>query len=117
MCSFLRNKPDELKAYCAKLSALSEAETTFFLLESLPLPQGCDPEKCDALLCPTAREGYPSRLYFSALVTSPYSRNWNVSNVRICERNWFAFSWKVELPNATLRQLLLAHLGGFAKEK
>jgi hypothetical protein len=66
---------------------------------------------------PTAREDYPSRLYFSQKIAGPYTRNWNASDARIGERNWFAFSWKVDITNATLSQLLLAHLNGFAKEK
>jgi hypothetical protein len=106
-----------LKRYCAKLSALVEAGTTFLFLEGLRLPAGCDPRVCDGLLCPVARDGYPSRLYFSALVASPYRRNWNVSNARIGEKNWFAFSWKVDSPDSTLEKILVAHLAGFATEK
>ena len=82
------------------------------------LPSGCSPAICDALLCPVPRDDYPSRLYLSEKVGSPYDRNWNVSNARIGERNWFAFSWKAQLPNtATLSQILVVHLNGFAKEK
>jgi len=88
-----------------------------FYLESLRLPTGCSPASCDALLCPVPKDGYPSRLYFSTQVNSPYTRNWNVSNARIGEKNWFAFSWKVDLIQPTLTDLLLAHLNGFAKEK
>jgi hypothetical protein len=73
---------------------------------------------CDALLRPfPGADGYPSQLYFSVLVSSPYTRNWNVSNARICEKNWFAFSWKVNLSSPTLAQILIAHLTGFAKKK
>jgi hypothetical protein len=50
-------------------------------------------------------------------VTSPFTRNWNVINARIGEKNWFAFSWMVNLTLPTLAQLLIAHLNGFAKEK
>jgi hypothetical protein len=107
----------ELKRYCTGLKAVNEGGTTFFLLENLRLPAGCDPAVCDALLCPVAREGYPSRLYLSVLVKSPYTRNWNKTDARIAERNWVAFSWKVDLPSPTLAQLLIAHLNGFAKEK
>ena len=113
--------PDEqitaLKRYCQRLSSFEELGTTFFKLDGLRLPAGCDPAVCDALLCPVEHAGYPSRLYFSGPVTSPYTKNWNATNERIGENNWFAFSWKVDLPNARLDQLLLAHLNGFAKEK
>lgn len=106
---------EALKPYCAKLGKVAEGGVTLFLLSELRLPAGCTPQTCDALLCPVARDGYPSRLYFSVLVSGPYPRNWNVSNARIAERNWFAFSWRVDLPQSTLVQLLIAHLNGFAK--
>jgi hypothetical protein len=115
--SYPQEQIDELKRYCTKLSALKEGCTLFFYLEGLRLPAGCAPETCDALLCPTDKDGYPSRLYFSAQVTGPYPRNWNVSGARIGEKNWWAFSWKVDLVSPTLAQLLLAHVNGFAKEK
>lgn len=109
---------EELKRYCTKLKALVESGVTFVYLEGLRLPAGCDPSMCDALLCPMGRgDGYPSRLFLSARIMSPYARNWNVSNARIGEKNWFAFSWKVELQYPTLAQLLIAHLNGFSKDK
>jgi hypothetical protein len=61
---YLKEQTDELKRYCGKVSALPEGGITFFYLEGLRLPAGCDPAVCDALLCPVARDGYPSRLYF-----------------------------------------------------
>jgi hypothetical protein len=114
---FPSEQTDELKRYCTKLSVLTEGGVSFLLLEGLRLPAGCQPSMCDALLCPVAKDGYPSRLYFSVQVTSVYTRNWNCSNARIGERNWVAFSWKVDQQNPTLPQLLIAHLNGFAKEK
>ncbi len=108
---------DELRPYCSKISVLTEGSIVFLYLEGLRLPDGCQPSVCDALLCPVPRDGYPSRLYLSAQVTSRYTRNWNVSNARIGERNWFAFSWTVKLPSPTLVQILLSHLTGFTKEK
>lgn len=112
-----KEQTDELKHYCSKLSAFTEGGVTFLYMEGLRLPVGCDPQVCDALLCPVPREGYPSRLYFLVQVKSPYTKNWNVSNTRIGEKNWFAFSWKVELASPTLVQILVAHLTGFTREK
>ena len=108
---------DELRRYCTKISALTEGGVVLLYLEELRLPAGCNPPLCDALLCPSAKDGYPSRLYFSAQITGHYTRNWNVTGARIGEKNWWAFSWKVELSAPTLAQLLVAHLNGFAKEK
>jgi hypothetical protein len=86
-----------------------EGGTVFYLLPHLVLPPGCKPERVDALLCPTPRDGYPSRLFFAEQVSSPSSRNWNGS-ARILERNWYAFSWTVSEPNLRLAQLVAAHL-------
>jgi hypothetical protein len=108
---------EELKRYCTKLSLLSEVGVNYLYMEGLRLPAGCEPAVCDGLLCPVPKDGYPSRLYFSTQVKSSYTRNWNVCNVRIGERNWFAFSWQVKLTNLTLAQLVVAHLTGFTKEK
>lgn len=108
---------EELKRYCTKLSVIPEGDVTFLHTEGLRLPAGCEPAVCDALLCPVPKDGYPSRLFLSTKVVSPYTRNWNCDNRRIGERNWFAFSWKVDIKDPTLTQLLVAHLNGFAKEK
>lgn len=105
----------ELKRYCATVKLLVEGGVSLFLLETLRLPQGCSPSACDALLCPVPRDGYPSRLYVSALVKCPGERNWNVTNARIGERNWFAFSWRVEPLTPTLAGFLTAHLIGFTR--
>jgi hypothetical protein len=108
---------EQLKAYCRKLGVLQEGGVTFFSLEGLRLPTGCEPQICDALLCPTSRDQYPSRLFLSIKVKSPYDRNWNCENARIGEKNWFAFSWNVEGTNLTLLQILTGHLLAFTKPK
>jgi hypothetical protein len=107
---------EELKRYCENVSALPEGGIDFLYLGELRLPAGCSPATCDALLCPVAKDGYPSRLYFSVQVSGRFARNWN-GTARIGEKNWYAFSWRVDLSAPTLAQLLLAHLNGFAKEK
>jgi hypothetical protein len=107
----------ELKRYCTGLKAVVENKITYLLLEKLRLPAGCTPAECEGLLCPVERDGYPSRLLLSVQIKTPYSRNWNGPHPRIAERNWFAFSWKVNLTNPTLAEILLAHLNAFAKEK
>lgn len=108
---------EELKRYCTKLSILPEAGVNYLYMEGLRLPVGCTPATCDGLLRTVPNGGYPSMLHLSQQVTSPFTRNWNVTNARIGEKNWFAFSWMVNLTSPTLAQLLIAHLNGFAKEK
>lgn len=102
---------EELKsAYPTVLSA-EEGGIVYFLIPQIPLPTGTLPAVADVLLCPTAdRHGYPSRLFFAEQVQSPKPLNWNTNNVRILERNWFAYSWKVTQQGLRLMQILALHL-------
>lgn len=109
------SETDELKLYCESLASAPEGGCVYYILEGLVLPEGCSPQKVDALLCPTARDGYPSRLFFGVRVSSARNLNWNASGVRILDRNWEAFSWKVETPNLRLAELLTRHLEGFTR--
>jgi hypothetical protein len=114
---FDKTEVDAIKRYCEKVFLLEEAGVPFLQLQRLRLPEGCTPAVCDALLCPVVRGGYPSRLYFAEPVSSAFTRNWNATNERICERNWHAYSWKVSLTNPKLQELLIAHLEGLARDK
>jgi hypothetical protein len=106
----------ELKEYCRNLLAFDESNVTYFLMEGIRLPDGCSPGECDAVLCPVDRgDGYASRLFFSARVTGLFDRNWHVTDVRLAERQWTAFSWKVKVPGLTLAQLVREHLSALVK--
>ncbi|MBS0207113.1 MAG: hypothetical protein JSS49_29915 [Planctomycetes bacterium] len=107
--SFADDEVAELKLLCPDVCQVAEGGCTFLLLPGLHLPEGCKPAQTDALLCPTARDGYNSRLFFAEKVASKTDRNWNATGVRIAERNWHAYSWKT---NASLRlaQMVAAHL-------
>lgn len=90
----------------------TEAGVTYYLLPALATPTGCAPATIDALLCPTARDGYPNRLFYAqrveGLVAS--TRNWNANGVRILERSWWAPSVQTA-PGLRLVQMVRAHLG------
>jgi hypothetical protein len=107
---FPEDQVAELKQLCPDVTEVEEAGCTFLLLPGLNLPDGCSPARTDVLLCPTARDGYASRLFFAEKVQSKVERNWNATGVRIAERNWHAFSWKAN-PNLRLAQMVAAHLG------
>ena len=100
---------NELKHLCPDAKQASDGGVDFVLLPALQLPAGCVPTQSDALLCLGSRDGYDNRLFFSQAIRSPTQRNWNGQNIRILDRNWFAFSWKA--PNS-LRpiEILIAHL-------
>jgi hypothetical protein len=107
--SYPEDQVAELKLLCPDVSQVEEAGCTFLLLPGLNLPDGCRPARTDALLCPSARDGYASRLFFAEKVRSKVGRNWNATGVRIAERNWHAFSWKTNA-NLRLAQMVAAHL-------
>jgi hypothetical protein len=84
----------------------------YIFLPNIGLPQGCSPDSVDALLCPFERDGYSSRLYISAKVSTPGQKNWN-GNIIVDDRNWYAISWKIP-PGIPLHQMIAMHLKGFS---
>lgn len=109
--TFPDNQVAELKLLCHDVSQVEEAGCTYLLLPGLNLPDGCRPACTDALLCPSARDGYASRLFLAEKVQSNAKSepNWNANGVRIVERNWHAYSWKTN-PDLRLAQMVAAHL-------
>ncbi len=110
--SFPGEQVAELSALYPGLQQATEAGVLYFLIPSLALPAGCSAASVDALLCPTQREGYESRLFLSKQITCAATRNWNASNIRVLERNWFAVSWKTR-SGLRLAQMVSAHIEAF----
>lgn len=109
--NFPQDQINELKILFGQVSSFNESGYTYFLLPDLPLPECCCPERVDVLLCPMQRDGYNSRLFFAEKIQSHKSQNWNVNSIRIIERNWYAFSWKI--PNdLRLSTMIAMHLKG-----
>lgn len=109
---------DGLKLLFPALAAAEEGGTMFIRIENLILPEGCEPRKSDALLCPVARDGYSSRLFLSEKISHRGAgTNWNPSNGSvILGRQWWAVSWRTRA-GQTLSEMVLDHLGAFrAKE-
>lgn len=104
---------DELKRLFGEVQSAEEGQATFFLFPSLQLPDGCTPERARALLCPSPRDGYTSRLFFAQKITvanATQALNWNSNNQRILEENWFAYSWKISRSDLRLAQMVADHL-------
>ena len=99
----------ELRSLCPDLRTTSEASIDYVLLPGLKMPDGCNPVVVDCFLCLGPRDGYPNRLYFAQIVNSRGPRNWNGQNIRIAERNWFAYSWRVPEGLRPI-EALIAHL-------
>lgn len=104
---FSDEQVEAMKVHCASVASCSQGTIEYLLVAGLRLPN-CNPDVVDALLCFGDRgEGYATRLYFAERVAPArvITLNWNANGVRILERNWHAFSWKVPLglsPEATL---------------
>ncbi len=102
----------ELTTLCDEIRQSEERGIVFLPLIGMRLPNGCTPAKMDGLLCPTAYDGYPFRLFFAERVQSHLHLNWNTTGVRILERNWQFFSWKVS-PQTRLIQMVAVFLRAF----
>lgn len=110
--AFPEGEIEELKSLYGRVSEATESGVSFLLLPQLALPAGCVPERVDSLFCPEPRDGYPSRLFFAEKPRCHSSLNWN-GQARILERNWFAFSWRINSPQPLrLAQTVQAHLRG-----
>lgn len=99
----------ELAAFYPGAATAQEAGVTFVMLPSVALPDGVTPTCADLLLCPAERDGYPCRVFFGCAIEGGPSLNWHVQGVRILERAWWAFSWRVP-PGLRLAQMVEAHL-------
>lgn len=105
---------EELKSCYPNLGEIPDGENSFILISSLTLPDGCDPQVVDALLCPFKRDNYPSRLFLSAKISHKGSgQNWNADGVVIAGRKWWAVSWDTKTPNQRLLGMVTAHLQAF----
>ena len=110
--SFAPQEIDELRIAFPGVVQAEEGRVIYFLIPDLGLPAGTKPERVEALLCPDARNhGYSSRLFFSERLTSSKPLNWNPANgIRILERNWHAYSWRINATGLRLLQLVALHL-------
>jgi len=105
---------EELKKLFGEVHSAEEGGVTFFMFTSLTLPDHCTPSTMKALLCPTTRDGYTSRLFFAnkIIVQNPtIVLNWNIINQRILEENWQAYSWKINRTDLRLAQMVADHIG------
>jgi hypothetical protein len=95
---------DELKRICPGAKEMPEASIDFILLPDLKISgQG----QVDGLLCPQARDGYPTRLFLSKEVPGK-GNNWTTH--RILDRTWWTWSWKDVSADLRLAEILAAHI-------
>jgi len=104
----------ELKTIVPELATADEGGNSFILLKNCNLPGGCTPSVADLLLCAVPRDGYESRLFFPVQIAGGPARNWN-GNLRLLDKNWFAFSWRTA-SGLRLAEMLVIHLNGLRHE-
>ncbi len=105
---------EDLKQLGLTVSVASEGGYAYVLVEKLKMPDGCNPNEVDALICNSMRDNYHSSLFLSSHIQGCPPLNWNRQNVRILDRNWFAISWQTQ-PNLSLTDILVNHLKPFQK--
>lgn len=94
----------EIQAICPGATPMQEAGLEYIFLPGLKLPPGRTPSACDALLCLSPREGYPTRLFLSAQL---YDRGSNWNTFHILGRTWYSWSWNY-VPSSERPALVLA---------
>lgn len=113
--SFDETQIKELKSLCPSLMGVEDGGTAYISIPKLKLPNECAPEVVDALLCPSTRDGYNSRLFLSEKVNHKGpGQNWNPNDgVIIANRRWWAVSWNTNAEKLRLLQMVLNHLDAF----
>lgn len=101
MKSFPEDQVAELKHLCPDVSHFEEGGCAYLLLPGLGLPEGCIPGAQMHFSVQPPVTVTPPGCFFAEKVKFRTDRNWNVTGVRIGERNWHAFSWKAH-PNLRL---------------
>ncbi len=100
----------ELRVLCPEAKVMSEAGFDYVFLPGLRLPLGAEPPIVDGLLCPQARDNYPTRLFLSEQVWGK-GNNWVPH--RILDRTWHTPSWGNVSSDLRLAQILVEHLRAY----
>ena len=110
----MQNDVEELeemkRIFGSEVGELEESGYVYVYIPGLKMPPGCTPLHTDALLCPQAQSGYPSRLFFKEAIHTPKAVNWN-GQVFILGHQWHAFSYN-NVANMSLANMVMSHLRG-----
>jgi len=98
----------ELQAVSPGATEITEGGQVYIHLPTLALPDGCSPNRVEALLCLTQHGGYPTRLFLS----HPVGRGSNPSSHCILGRTWHTWSWNYIPANLRPIEILAEHLRG-----
>ncbi|KRA84081.1 hypothetical protein [Altererythrobacter sp. Root672] len=95
-----------LRALCPEAELWDEAGSPLVFLPELRVESDGAVHTVDLLLCPRARDGYDTRLFFSKQL--PKARNW--APHALMARGWFAFSWQGIASSQPWLDILGSHL-------
>jgi hypothetical protein len=91
-----------------EVKVATEGGLPYVLISQMGLPEGCNPSIADLLYCGGPRDGYPSRLFFSATISGGRGLPWNTTTV-ILGKTWYAYSWRIDTVQDPA-QSILTHL-------
>lgn len=97
----------ELVGWFPRAKVFLEGGKEYVLIPQARLPEFGTERALDLLLCPTERDGYPSRLFLEAQVAAGPQRPW--LPYHILDRQWWAYSWRVDAGPQRLLQLVQLH--------
>lgn len=95
-----------LQTLCRGAELWDDATGPVVHLPEIKVESGGSLHTVDALLWPAGRDGYDTRLFFSAKL--PVNRNWQVYNV--LTKTWHAISWNGISGNQPWLDILAGHL-------
>ncbi|MCC5611713.1 hypothetical protein LC612_34520 [Nostoc sp. CHAB 5834] len=78
-----------LRALCPGAELWDDGGDPLVFLPGLKVLCAGETHTVDGLLCPRARDGYDTRLFFAEQL--PVNRNWGPHVIKAL--NWYAFSW------------------------
>lgn len=98
-----------LRSLCAGAAFVSDSGKGYVSLPKLRFTSDNNVIEVDALLCPSAHSGYPTRLFLARPLSGKgQGGQWSVHT--ICGQTWHTWSWGGIDADLPLLQILLGHL-------
>lgn len=105
---FPPDQVEELKAAFVGVEWAVDGQLSYIRIPELKLGAHCTPAVTEALLCPSPRDGYATRLFYAHVIAGAVSvANWTKHH--ILGRDWHAYSWQGVAASLRLMQMVLAH--------
>jgi hypothetical protein len=99
----------EIQTVSPGATEMREAGQVYIHLPTLALPEGCEPNRLEALLCLSSHSGYSTRLFLSQPIPAR-GKNW--TSHCIFAKGWHTWSWNNVPANIPPIEILVEHLRG-----